>query len=396
LVEEKVKKPKNLVIDMIELKGTIVNKVEIKMNVTNLYNQLNEGKITKGQFLQQIRNNPLLREWITPLMSFEDTVRVLKVKKIIQEITPKVSPKQSPKLLTETVHNFNDEELEKRLDGINVEEFLRGMKCETSKSGDKKPKEAAKIVLKNLEKDPLYYLREEEGLKELPEDHFEKVTKKNLVDKKNQMKKVQKKKLNEAQFSGSPGEKPNQTTSVANNFISSNPTLRSFSENIVIQNSGSNDCILRYNHYDPLPNEAISKLQMQFNVRKEDADGDWDNQRGIYYVLTLKQHKNVTQDLAQSFDKFKKNRLNELVQECFNELNEDDDEDVMCEEEVPVTQIQKGATFTLSTKLGNFNEGDQLTVIEISSELEDIRIDFTNQAGVKDHFYFDKNDTLDI
>jgi hypothetical protein len=365
------------------------------MNVTKLYNQLSEGKITKNQFLQQIRNNPLLREWVTPLMSFEDTVRVLKIKKIINEIAPKVEPKQSPKLLTEsTVYGF-DEELEKRLDGISVDEFVRGMKCETCYNPDKKPKEVAKIVLKNLEKDPLYYLREDEGLKEQPENHYTKVTKGNFVDKKNQMKKVQKKNLNEVHFSGKPGETPNETTSLANKFIASNPTLKLISGEISLYNREDGTCLLRYGYYKALPNDALSKLQMQFKVTKENADDRETQEEAVYYILQKHASKNVTKDLAKSFDSFKKNHLNELVRKCYEELFEDDGEDLM-EEETPVTQIQKGTKFTISAQLGKFNEGDELTVKEIQTELDDVRVDFVNQAGVEDHFYFDKNDTLDI
>jgi hypothetical protein len=53
------------------------------MTITKLYKNLNENKITKSDFLSEVRKN--LPQWITPLMSLKDTIMVLKNKGIIKE-----------------------------------------------------------------------------------------------------------------------------------------------------------------------------------------------------------------------------------------------------------------------------------------------------------------------
>jgi len=69
------------------------------MTAAELYRQLTENKIDKGQFMQQIRINPTAKHLINNLMNFSDVVNVLKNKGIIRETKKPVIPQK--KLLNE-------------------------------------------------------------------------------------------------------------------------------------------------------------------------------------------------------------------------------------------------------------------------------------------------------
>ena len=230
----------------------------------------------------------------------------------------------------------------KEIDNLNAQEVLIGIDCEMQKNTELSKKDAAKIVIKKLKKNPLYYTMEYLAGKEgaeaeymskstKPEDWQMKPVKGNSeVDKKMGMQPVKgiekpKKDSDTAtaqkyKTSGislmslvaktvrglkkmdATGEKmktiklsevkfndfgdPNKATSAAMQFINSNPTLKAISDELTIQNS-HDDAILRYGYWDTLPNEAISKLEMQFDV-EEMNDFDEDTGDIIAYRLTPK------------------------------------------------------------------------------------------------------------
>ena len=70
------------------------------MTAQTLYNNLQEGKITKDKFLYEVRRDPSL-PMITKFNSFEDTIQILKTKSIIsEERYKKENNPELPKYLT--------------------------------------------------------------------------------------------------------------------------------------------------------------------------------------------------------------------------------------------------------------------------------------------------------
>jgi hypothetical protein len=63
--------------------------------------------------------------------------------------------------------------------------------------------------------------------------------------------------------------------------------------------------------------------------------------------------------------------------------------------EVAATQIKIGSQFTLSSDLGKFLKGENITVLDIRPSGNDIVIEFMNEQGDKDRFYLDKNDDFE-
>jgi hypothetical protein len=231
----------------------------------------------------------------------------------------------------------------KEIDNLNGQEVLIGIDYEIEKNHELTKEAATKIVLKNLKKDPYYYttalMAGTEGYKSeyispstKPEtQNMTPVKGENFVDKANEMKPVKgiekPKKDSETataqkyKTSGislmslvaktargvkkmdATGEKmkviklkevkfndfgdPNEVTAAAMQFIASNPTLKTISNDLTIQNS-HNDAILRYGYWETLPVSAFSKLEMQFDV-EEMYDFDEDTGTITAYRLTPKQ-----------------------------------------------------------------------------------------------------------
>jgi len=57
-------------------------------------------------------------------------------------------------------------------------------------------------------------------------------------------------------------------------------------------------------------------------------------------------------------------------------------------------KLSKGETFKLSSSLGNFKKGDEVTIDDIQTTKHDIELHLTNSKGVKDVFYMDKNEAI--
>jgi hypothetical protein len=62
--------------------------------------------------------------------------------------------------------------------------------------------------------------------------------------------------------------------------------------------------------------------------------------------------------------------------------------------EVKAISIKQGNTFTLSDAIGKFKKGEQVTVDKIRSYGNDIELHLSNDKGVTDTFYLDKNEEL--
>lgn len=114
------------------------------MTIAESYRQYQQGKINKAQFMQRARADRQLKNFMTNVMSFDDTVKVLKNKNIISEAnTFELMPAEIRKGI-----NF---EL-----GLTYEPIPNWINPFDNEEAVKK---ATKKVMKNLEKDSLYYTK---------------------------------------------------------------------------------------------------------------------------------------------------------------------------------------------------------------------------------------------
>ena len=156
------------------------------------YNLIKEGKGNKQQFFKSARH--LFPDLITPVNTYEDTVRILKNKSIIAEgIGGVVTKGKTPdwhaifkENITEAAKEAKAEEKEttkevadmatrgydykdyKNIDNVFGETFLKGFYTEMGdpKNEGKTVEELRQIVAKNLAKDCLHYTKEGQfGLK---------------------------------------------------------------------------------------------------------------------------------------------------------------------------------------------------------------------------------------
>jgi hypothetical protein len=63
-------------------------------------------------------------------------------------------------------------------------------------------------------------------------------------------------------------------------------------------------------------------------------------------------------------------------------------------DEVKVSAVKKGDTFTLGADLGKFKKGDKVEIIDKKPEGDDIKLTLYN-GKIKDIFYLDKNDDIE-
>ena len=155
------------------------------------YNLLKEGKGNKQQFFKSARH--LFPDLITPVNTFEDTVRILKNRGVITEgiggvVTTgkkqdwhaifkdniaevkeaKAEEKETTKEVTDMATRGYDYKDEKNYDNVFGQEFLKGFYTEMQdiKNEGKDVNELKTIVAKNLAKDCNYYVKDGQfGLK---------------------------------------------------------------------------------------------------------------------------------------------------------------------------------------------------------------------------------------
>lgn len=63
--------------------------------------------------------------------------------------------------------------------------------------------------------------------------------------------------------------------------------------------------------------------------------------------------------------------------------------------EIQNTKISKGNSYTLSSDIGNFKKGDKIKVDKTIPSGEDIQLYLSNNQGVTDVLYIDKNDNFE-
>lgn len=165
------------------------------MTTAQLYKRHLEGKISKGKFLQEVRNNPEL-PYITNLNSYEDAVNMLKQKSVIKEAQAMT--------------------IEQIIDRLNPYWFKAAFEFELSKvKGEITPEKRESVkakVAKKLQKDPtayqdLIFSNSKEVDKRDKKLEMEPVKKANFKDKDNEMKKPK----------GYQADKKNTSTSTKEN-----------------------------------------------------------------------------------------------------------------------------------------------------------------------------------
>ena len=63
--------------------------------------------------------------------------------------------------------------------------------------------------------------------------------------------------------------------------------------------------------------------------------------------------------------------------------------------EIKALSIRTGDTFTLVGDIGYFKKGDEVTVDQVRPVGEDVELHLSNQNGLTDTFYLDKNDEFE-
>jgi len=159
-------------------------------NISAQYQDLLEGKISKSNFMRNVRMQ--FPQHISPTTSFDDSVRILKGKRILNEA-------KKPEGVYG--HNPNAEaETSRGIDHLNYYQVYHGIQYELARMPeitDENYVKARKKVVDNILKDPDAYkelqLANFKAVKEMDKDlEMKDVKKNNLVDKPNEMKVVEK------------------------------------------------------------------------------------------------------------------------------------------------------------------------------------------------------------
>jgi hypothetical protein len=156
------------------------------------YNLIKEGKGNKQQFFKSVRH--LFPNLVTPVNTYDDTVRILKNRGIItegiggvvttgkkqdwhaifnenmtnlkEEKEAKAEEKETTKDVTDMATRGYDYKDPKNYDNVFGQEFLKGFYTEMQDPKDKTVEELRAIVAKNLAKDMNYYVKDGQfGLK---------------------------------------------------------------------------------------------------------------------------------------------------------------------------------------------------------------------------------------
>ena len=161
------------------------------MTLQDQYTQIQEGKGDKNHFLKQARH--LFPDYVNQYNSYNETVKILKDKKILteskaglgmvstngkrvedwisifQESVKAEEKKTSKEVLDNQTHNYDNKD-PKNIDNLYGNTFLNGFYTEMQdpKNADKSVDELKQVVAKNLGKDWNYYAKNAQfGVKEI-------------------------------------------------------------------------------------------------------------------------------------------------------------------------------------------------------------------------------------
>ena len=155
-------------------------------SIKQQYIDLQEGKMSQSNFMRNVRMT--LPQFITNVTSYNDTVRILKNKGIITEAevskpeddtmkddevedllkhledeedakhtAPNIGALREAKTKWENLSGKVMYDQFKEIDNLNGQEVFIGITCEMEKNPELSKKDAAKLVIKNLKKQPNYY-----------------------------------------------------------------------------------------------------------------------------------------------------------------------------------------------------------------------------------------------
>jgi hypothetical protein len=321
--------------------------------------------------------DPEFQQFVTQILS-DHGINVDNNWNILPKIDPQLNESKKPEPTIE----------------IDATEYRKGLRYELDNAKNFNSDKMIANVLRNLAKDAFYYTNREQDAKKYKIDkktEMVKMTKSNLVDKRNASKK---KALKEVDYNpGLHGEDPNHVVIQAKQYINSNPILKQISDRITLYNDPKG-ALLKFDYWQVLDIDYAQKLALQFNISPVPHD-DEDTGDGQGYLLTLKSKSNQ-RDLGNSFDQFK-NRLNELVEEVYNEIQAKQKK-ALNESKLPYDPktlgIKPGQVFTLNENLGKFKKGDKIMVEQIKILQEDVEVIFKGKKGARDNFFFDKNDRI--
>lgn len=162
------------------------------------YNAIQEGAFSKDQFLRDARmQHPTL---VTQYNGYDDAVQILKNRGMISEVkkeTSKTEVISEARLTKKSLVDYRYKPTNE-LDNYPYEQILRGLRVELEImgiAGTPTPEEYQKAlgkVLKNLEKDEIFYTNQLAGKKKSDDEHDQMipVEKNNVVDKANGMEKA--------------------------------------------------------------------------------------------------------------------------------------------------------------------------------------------------------------
>jgi hypothetical protein len=140
--------------------------------ISNLYQQLKEGEVSRENFMRRVRNE--YSHIISPVNSFDDAIQILKNKGVLTE-----------------AHKLSTEQI---IDRLNPYAVKKGVEVEIAKcKGEIDLQKIKDKVAKNLSKNPKYYEADQYSNAKLVDKYDSKQemrpVKKELKDKENQMRK---------------------------------------------------------------------------------------------------------------------------------------------------------------------------------------------------------------
>lgn len=437
-------------------------------SIKQQYIDLKEGKMNQAQFMRNVRMS--LPQYITNVTSFSDTVKILKNKAILTEAdiygiagdpeaeaerkaaSIDIKPEQTPeekygvdkridqselnflkklyaKMPTEKIKQMIDD-LENRMslnesyttntsgkelyskfseiDNLNGQEVLIGIDYEIEKNCDLTKKEAAKIVVKNLKKNPFYYtdslISGKEGYKaeytakfKPGSDQMKDVKGNDLVDKTNGM--TSPKNIEKAKASANKANKETNKPETGIKMMSlvaktvrgvkkmdatgekmkklalkenQDVDVDDLTQKIIdeLKSRGSYDAneklelIQRYKKMYNLPDEIVKKIDD--NIFMYNADERYDDGSSMDDILeysTLPGGDNMTDIAGHQMD------------------------------EAKASSLSIGDKFKIAADLGKFVMGEEVEVISVEPFGNDIRLILSNGKD-QDDFYLDRNDEI--
>ena len=474
-------------------------------SVKQQFINLKEGRMTQAQFMRNIRMS--LPQYITNVSSFEDTIKILRNKAILTEAdiygiagNPEaeaerksagmgIKPMQTPEekysvdrridqfelkflkkmysknpteklkkiiddleqkiSLSESYVNANGKELYSKfneIDNLNGQEVLIGIDYEMIKNCDLTKNEAAKIVIKNLKKNPIYYTAQDMSAVENYElkyiggksanaeaRHMQPYAADKVVDKKMGMqlvKGIEKIKAS-ANKAHKETNKPEGTIKMMSLVAKSSRGVKKMDatgekmkksplkENQDVDLNTLNNMLNNHDWYFEMSDDERAydagkamETKLQMLARKLGQEGV-DAYNDVQSKIFPKKSPLTLEKTSNTFNKIKSNKpsnskldalrdkINKMIMKEYSTLSGGDNMvdtlghmmDTSTNNElfeVQLKNISIGDTFKLAGDLGKFTKNEEVEVVSVSPFGNDIKLVLSNGKD-KDDFYLDKN-----